>query len=402
MRTYLVLLRVSGVARLTASQLLARLPLGLLNLAVLLHAQLSYDSYAIAGAIVACVSLGEAVGTPVTSRLTVGYGVRGPLLSAAGLNATLLMVLAFAPLGPRPGCVVGFVIGATVPPLMPVVRAMYRNLVPNNSLRAMFALDTTAQELIWVAGPVAATALAAAVSTVAPLVACAVLTLVGTVAFCFNPEVQRAVTTKQRARFGKIAGKRVVMVALLTSLLMVANFGTVQVAVIVFYGEDEMTAGVGVGVACVGSLFGGLVFGHRETRFVGLLAAIAILVAGTALAGIVESTALVMVALFLSGTGFAPALSWLYHMVSVGVDDASATEAFAWLHTGALVGLALGTAIGGLMADLAGSNGAYLAGTILGVVALGVPLSASLVAPLPGLRRGPGLGTTSVAPTDVG
>lgn len=402
MRTYLVLLRVSGVARLTASQLLARLPLGLLNLAVLLHAQLSYDSYAIAGAVVACVSLGEAVGTPVTSRLTVGYGVRGPLLSAAGLNATLLMVLAFAPLGPRPGCVVGFVIGATVPPLMPVVRAMYRNLVPNNSLRAMFALDTTAQELIWVAGPVAATALAAAVSTVAPLVACAVLTLVGTVAFCFNPEVQRAVTTKQRARFGKIAGKRVVMVALLTSLLMVANFGTVQVAVIVFYGEDEMTAGVGVGVACVGSLFGGLVFGHRETRFVGLLAAIAILVAGTVLAGIVESTASVMVALFLSGTGFAPALSWLYHMVSVGVDDASATEAFAWLHTGALVGLALGTAIGGLMADLAGSNGAYLAGTILGVVALGVPLSASLVAPLPGLRRGPGLGTTSVAPTDVG
>jgi len=64
MRTYVELVRVPGVLNLTASQLFARLPLGMLSLAILLHVQDRTGSYAIAGAAVACVSVGEALACP--------------------------------------------------------------------------------------------------------------------------------------------------------------------------------------------------------------------------------------------------------------------------------------------------------------------------------------------------
>ncbi|MEX7469756.1 hypothetical protein AB4Z39_08560 [Mycobacterium adipatum] len=71
-------------------------------------------------------------------------------------------------------------------PLMPVVRALYPQLVPRDGVRALFALDTTAQNLIWVIGPVAATFLASAVSTALPLVVSACVTVGGTVCFLVN------------------------------------------------------------------------------------------------------------------------------------------------------------------------------------------------------------------------
>ncbi|ERK71584.1 hypothetical protein N136_02066, partial [Leifsonia aquatica ATCC 14665] len=69
MSAYLDLVRLPGIARITAAQLLARFPLGMLSLAVLLHVERLTGSYAIAGVAVACLSVGQAVAMPLTSRL---------------------------------------------------------------------------------------------------------------------------------------------------------------------------------------------------------------------------------------------------------------------------------------------------------------------------------------------
>jgi len=97
-----------------------------------------------------------------------------------------MLALAFAGSAPAVLMVLGLLIGASVPPLMPVVRALYPQLVPRDGVRALFALDTTAQNLIWVIGPVAATFLASAVSTALPLVVSACVTVGGTVWFLVN------------------------------------------------------------------------------------------------------------------------------------------------------------------------------------------------------------------------
>ena len=48
-----------GVVNVTASQLFARLPLGMLSLAILMHVHRLTGSYALAGIVVAAVGAGE-------------------------------------------------------------------------------------------------------------------------------------------------------------------------------------------------------------------------------------------------------------------------------------------------------------------------------------------------------
>src|SRR5690606_25588108 len=62
------LLRTPGVARLITSQLVARFPGGMLSLGILLHIERIFDSYAAAGAVLAALSVGQAVAGPLPSR----------------------------------------------------------------------------------------------------------------------------------------------------------------------------------------------------------------------------------------------------------------------------------------------------------------------------------------------
>ena len=94
MGTYRNLLRVPGVLNVTAAQLFARLPLGILSLAILLHVQGLTGSYALAGAVVASVGVGEAIAMPVTARLAGRLGVARTLATASVVNASGTVALA--------------------------------------------------------------------------------------------------------------------------------------------------------------------------------------------------------------------------------------------------------------------------------------------------------------------
>ena len=81
----------------------------------------------------------------------------------------------------------------------------------------------------------------------------------------------------------------------------------------------------------------------------------------------------------------APALAALYVMVSHETDQESAAEAFGWLNSGALVGGAMGTALGGVIADSAGPFGVFMASAGLALVAAVTPLIARAAGPVDGL-----------------
>ncbi|CRZ16101.1 MFS transporter [Mycolicibacterium neworleansense] len=419
MRVYRDVLAAPGVLNMTASQLFARLPLGMLNLAILLHVQSKTGSYALAGAAVACLSVGEAVAMPVTARLA-GRGMTATLVAAAVVNGAAMLALAVA--GPSPAVLLtlGVVIGASVPPLMPVVRALYPQLVPRDGVRALFAFDTTAQELIWVVGPLATTFLASMLSTAIPLVASAVVTVAGTGWFLLSARHLRPVPPKGATAFGRVMANRAVILAMVASLALVASFMALEVGIVAAFGRTGLTAGLAIAVASVGSLLGGLAFGHRRFGLAGLVAALATVAIGTGVFGVVDNRVWEFVALFVSGLGFAPAMSALYLMVSRQIADHSATEAFGWLNSAALVGGATGTAIAGVAADAHGAAGPIVVSTVLALVAAGTPVAARLAGPLSGLTdqpavrtdagateqwpstSGPGLKAASVSPANTG
>lgn len=388
MRAYRDVVRIPGVLNMTASQLFARLPLGMLNLAILLHVQAISGSYAQAGAVVAGVSVGEALATPVTARLA-GRAMVATLVVAALANGAAMLALAFAGASAVLLMVLGVVIGTTVPPLMPVVRALYPQLVARDAVRVLFALDTTAQELIWVVGPVAATFLASALSTVIPLVVSATITVAGTGWFLLSAKHLRPPVTTGASGFGRVMANRTVILAMVASLTMVASYMALEVGIVALLGRTGVTAGLAIAVASVGSVIGGLAFGHRRFGLSGLVAALAIVALGTAAFGVIDSLALQFCALFVSGLGFAPAMSALYIMVSAEIADHAATEAFGWLNSAALVGGAAGTAIAGVVADTHGATGPIVVAVVLAVVATCSPIAARMAGPLRGLAGRP-------------
>jgi MFS family permease len=130
-------------------------------------------------------------------------------------------------------------------------------------------------------------------------------------------------------------------------------------------------------------LIGGLLLGHRRLGLGALVATMAVVMAGTALTGIVTGP-LQFVALFAAGFGFAPAMAVLYHAVSRGVTENVAAEAFGWLNTGALAGGAAGTALSGALNDAWGPGGSYVVATALAVGAAVSPLVARLGGPVRG------------------
>jgi MFS family permease len=379
--SYMRLLRTPGVFRVTASQLFARLPLGMLSLAILMHVSETTGSYAQAGVVVACVSLAEAIAMPVSARLTGALGVAPVVLSAAAINGVGFVALALAPPHLLLLAALGTLVGATIPPMMPVVRALYPRMVPADTVRALFAFDTTAQELIWVTGPVVVTVLASLVSTAVPLLAAAGITVTGSIAFVLSLQPSQPWVTRSRSPFGRVLVRQEVILALAANLALVSSFMAMEVAVVAQLGHSM--AGVAISVSSVGSLIGGLLLGQRRLGLGSLVAMLGVVMAGTALTGLFTGP-LQFVALFAAGFGFAPAMAALYHAVSSGVAEQAAAEAFGWLNTGALAGGAAGTAVSGVVNDAWGPTASYVLATALAVAAAASPLVARLGGPVRG------------------
>jgi MFS family permease len=372
-RGYADLVRTPGVLGVTSAQLFARLPLGVLSLAILIHVQSQSGSYALAGMVVASVSVGEAIAMPLTARLAGTFGVTKTLLAAACINAGATLALAFA----APSLMLillGAIVGASIPPIMPVVRALYPQMVSADALPTIFALDTTAQELIWIAGPVIATSLTSAVSTVVPLVLCAVITIAGTAWLLLNRPMRTLRTERSTSSVGRTLTVRAVILAMIASITLVASFMAMEVGVVAGYREQKALAGVALAISGFGSLVGGLTLGHRRLSTRGLVATLAIVALGTACTGLAPDRTFQMVALFFAGFGFAPAMSNLYLAASQAVEPHAAAEAFGWLNTAALVGAAAGTALAGFAQDAFGGAGPFLTATALAAAAVLSPV----------------------------
>jgi MFS family permease len=389
MGTYRDLLRVPGVLNVTASQLFARLPLGILALAILLHVQGLTHSYTLAGTVVASVGAGEAVAMPMTARLAGRVGVARTLMTAAVVNATSTLGLALAGSSAVWLAVLGLLTGASMPPLMPVVRGLYPRMVADGDVRTLFALDTTAQELIWVIGPVAATFLASAISTAFPLILCAAVTLLGTLWFLLSSRRLHPEKASSGVTFGRVLLHRAVLLAMVASLALVASFTALEVGIIAELGSDGAMAGAAIASASVGSLMGGLLLGHRRLGLGGVVAALAAVSVGVALYGAVDGLGFQFAALLLSGVGFAPAMSTIYLMVSREVGQHISTEAFGWLGSASIIGGAIGAAVAGPATDAYGPRGAVVVSVAMSVLAAVSPVIARAFGPLRGLARVP-------------
>ncbi|HEY4268270.1 MAG TPA: MFS transporter, partial [Galbitalea sp.] len=238
------LLRTPGVARIIAAQLTARLPNGMLSLAYLLRVQQVTSSYGAAGLVLAATSVGQAIAGPLTSRWMGRWGMRPVLILTTAICAVTIFAIAFVQMPVYLYMIVGFVGGLTTPPVQPAVRTIYPKMVTSAQLTRLFALDASAQEIIWIAGPVVITFISIQVSTVLGVVVPGILLVAGGLWFVLSPEVGKVRIPRSRRSLGAVLKKKPVILATLVGLLLIAACAATEASVVAVFGHSGPQAGI--------------------------------------------------------------------------------------------------------------------------------------------------------------
>ncbi|MFD4420566.1 MFS transporter [Agromyces sp. NPDC058484] len=373
MGSYSDLLRTSGVARIIAAQLTARFPSGMLSLAFLLHVEQQTGSYGAAGLVLAATSIGQAVAGPLTSRLMGRLGMRPVLITTLVVCVTAIVAIGVLPLTVPLYMAVGLIAGLSTPPVQPAVRTIYPKMVNSRQLTPLFSLDASAQEIIWVVGPVVTTFVSTQIGTVWGILLAAALMVGGGIWFVSSPELGRVRIPRSKRRLGAVLARPPVMLATIVGLLLIGAAAAVEAGVVAVFGHDGAMAGIVLAIFSVGSLAGGLFLGHVPIGPWSTARRMFIVFAGTALAALVMDFWWLSVTLFIAGIGIAPALAVLFSIVSASVKFSDTAEAYGWVGTGQLIGAALGSALAGFLIDGYGAQGAFWAATALALLGVVVP-----------------------------
>ncbi|WP_138946619.1 MFS transporter [Plantibacter sp. M259] len=367
MSSYRDLLRTPGVARIIAAQLTARFPFGMLSLAFLLHIEQVTGSYGAAGLVLAATSIGQAIAGPLTSRWMGVWGIRKVLLLTLAVCAVSVTTIALVTMTVPAYMAVGFVAGLSTPPVQPAVRTIYPKLVTSQQLTPLFSLDASAQEIIWVLGPVVTTFVSTQVGTVWGIALAAVIMVAGCLWFISSPEVGRVRIPRSRRKLGQVLKRPPVLLATVVGFLLIGACSAVEAGVVATFGHDGLEAGIVLAIFSVGSLAGGLALGHTPIGPYALARRIFIVFAGLAVASLFLNAWWLSVTLFVAGIGIAPALAVLFAIVSASVKFSDTAEAYGWVGTGQLIGAAMGSAAAGFLIDGSGAVGAFW---VAGVFAL--------------------------------
>lgn len=373
MGSYTELLKTSGVARIIAAQLTARFPSGMLSLAFLLHVEQQTGSYGAAGLVLAATSLGQAVAGPLTSRLMGRFGMRPVLISTLVVCTAAVVAIGVLPLTVPMYMAVGLVCGLATPPVQPAVRTIYPKMVNSRQLTPLFSLDASAQEIIWVVGPVVTTFVSTQIGTVWGILLAAALMVVGGTWFISSPELGRVRIPRSKRRFGTVLTRPPVLLATVVGFLLIGACAAIEAGVVAAFGHGGAEAGIVLAIFSVGSLAGGLTLGHVPIGPWSTARRMFIVFVGTALAAFSMDFWWLALTLFIAGIGIAPALAVLFAIVSASVKFSDTAEAYGWVGTGQLIGAALGSALAGFLIDGYEAVGAFWAAGVLAFLGFLVP-----------------------------
>ena len=373
MSSYSSLLKTPGVARIIAAQLTARFPFGMLSLAYLLHIERIHESYGAAGLVLAATSIGQAIAGPLTSRWMGVWGMRRVLTLTMVVCAASIAAIAFIEMSVPMYMAVGFIGGLSMPPIQPAVRTIYPKMVNSTQLTTLFSLDASAQEIIWVAGPVITTFVATQISTVHAIVIAGLFLVGGGLWFILSPEVGRVRIPRSKRKFGVVLARPAVLLSTITGFLLVGACAAIEAAVVATFGHGGPEAGIILAIFAIGSLAGGLSLGHVPVGPWAMSRRMLAVFVGMALALASLNFWWLALALLIAGIGIAPALAVMFAIVSATVKFSDTAEAYGWVGTGQLIGAAIGSAAAGFLIDGFGAFGGFCAAAIFAFFGFLIP-----------------------------
>ena len=373
---YARILRAPHVLPLMAAAMVARLPIGIDSLAIVLFLRERTGSYALAGAISACFALGGGAGAPLSGRLVDRFGQRSVLVPLAIVHAGGLALLVGLALLDAPVALLvpaATLAGAAIPPISATMRPLWGPMLDDDAelLPAAYALDSVIIEFVFVFGPLLTAAATALLSPVAAIALAVALVVSGTLAFTASPPSRAWTPDTDAGGQGWLGALRSPGLRTLIAVTLPLGFcfGAMEVTLPAF-SEDMASrawAGVLLAVWSLGSAAGGIAYGTRAgslplgRTYVRLAAVLPF----TFLPLAAAPSAWAMPPLcVLAGVVIAPVLASGNQLVGDVAPPGAVTEAYTWPITALVIGIAVGNAVAGVLVEAADWRVSFLVGAV--------------------------------------
>ncbi|NTV39247.1 MAG: MFS transporter [Demequinaceae bacterium] len=398
--------------------LVARMQMGMTGLATFLLVQIEYGSYATAGAVLGIASVGNGLVAPFMSRLVDAYGQSRVLRPAFAFGIVARVGLVVAALAHAPAwvlfCVAPFF--AVTGSQSTLTRARWSHIVPDkHALNTAFSLESSLEEVLYIAGPALATILATTVASWLPSIIAAATLLVGgyvflslratepparkadagTVPLTMAPVIDGSLhrvgisdlpPARPRRYRNPFKGHLLVTTpALVITTIIFATqgalFASVDASTVALADElgHKRWSGVVLAVWALGSLIGGLAYGARvwtgslASRLLWGVSAAGI---GAALFHLAPNLVVLAALMFATGVVIAPTMAIGDGVVHALVPRSRVTEGMAWTRVGLDMGVAAGAWLAGILIDRGGSADGFAVTTAAGLAGLVIMLGA--------------------------
>ena len=391
LRPYREILAHPGALAFSATGVLARMPMSMVGIGIVLAVSDIYGSYGLAGQVTAIYVIAHAVCSPQIARLVDRHGqarVMRPAITVAAAGLVALIVVAALAGSPWLLRAAAAVTGATIGSVGALVRARWSHVLRDpGALHTAYSLESALDELVFIVGPVLATVLATSVTPTAGLVLPVLALLVGGMMLFAQSATEPPVVLRDaRVRHRHVLRSGGMVVVVVVFVAVGSIFGSTDVATVAFAEEHgaKSAAGVVLAVFAAGSMLAGLGYGARSwlsplwKRFVVGVAALAV---GVSLFLFVTSLPMLAAVMFVTGFSIAPTLITGNGLVQQFVPRGQLTEGLTWVGTALGVGVSAGASIGGALIDRLGAHGGFM--VVMGSAALAV---AAALAALPTLR----------------
>ena len=377
---YRSLPKVAGWGYLAATSL-GRLPLSMVPLAILTLASTATGSIAVGGLAASAAALGEAVGGPVSGALADRIGQRPVLLVGVVLHLAVIVSFAVS-VGVASDAVTIALAGAaglSLPQVGALSRARWLSMAPGEVSTA-FAFEGVVDEIVYIIGPALVGIVAVVLSPQIALLTAGALVGVFVTQFAVHRShrvVPRRMARDERTsiRGTSRSPRRVALITVvfIGMLSMGVFFGSSQTGLTAFASEQGIPGAGGLlyAVMAVGSAATTLSMVLLPER-IGIWTRWSLAGAGMTLGGMLmlfaPNVPLIVAASLVAGAFQGPLLLTVFGVAGSLAERGRAGILMTFTASGVVLGLGVGSALAGALAEVFGAPGAFCA--VVGASAL--------------------------------
>jgi MFS family permease len=400
-RTYRDALSIPGAPGFTAAGALARLPMSMLGIGIVLLVKSATGSYAMAGAVAGIFELTQAFTSPLVARAVDRFGQSRVMLPAIAVHLTGLALLLISAEVDGPAWTVfaaAVIAGGSIGSLGSLVRARWSYLLADPEydearqalLHTAYSLESVLDEVVYITGPLLVTVLAVQLSPAFGLIAAMLAVGVGGTLLLLQHRTEPRPSGARRPSGSSGLASPGMIVLLLGMACTGAIFGSVEVLAVAFADSRHELGGAGWVLACfaLGSMLAGLGYGAVQWRLEAgrrFLIAVLLLALGVSPVLVVQNLPQLAAVIFVAGFAISPMLISGMGLVQELVSAARLTEGLSWVASTIGIGVSAGSAIAGAAVDAIGAQRAFVVPVAAGAAAsVIVLLGAHRLRPDPG------------------